>query len=116
MQTIWITGGSSGIGFATAKEFLSNGWQVIISSSNKEKLKNAKNRLNNIGIAKNLHVIQCDISKIKSVNDTIDYIENKIGEINIALLNASAYSPNKDQVFDIQNYELLVDVNIKGTL
>tara|TARA_Y100001936_G_C15911999_1_gene579118 strand:- start:778 stop:885 length:108 start_codon:yes stop_codon:yes gene_type:complete len=35
LQTIWITGGSSGIGFATAKEFLSNGWRVIISSSNK---------------------------------------------------------------------------------
>ena len=36
MQTIWITGGSSGIGFATAKEFLGNNWQVIISSSSEE--------------------------------------------------------------------------------
>ena len=116
MQTIWITGGSSGIGFATAKEFLSNGWQVIISSSNKEKLENAKNRLIHIGSADLLHIITCDISKKKDVNDTIDYIETKIGNIDIALLNASAYSPNKDQTFDIENYELLVDVNIKGTL
>ena len=116
MQTIWITGGSSGIGFATAKEFLSNGWRVIISSSNKEKLENAKNKLIDQKNARSLHIVPCDISKIKDVNDTIDYIETKLGKINIALLNASAYSPNKDQIFDINNYELLVDVNIKGTL
>ena len=116
MKTIWITGGSSGIGFATAKEFLLNGWQVVISSSNKAKLENAKNRLINQKNAESLHILPCDISKIKDVNDTIDYIETKLGKINIALLNASAYSPNKDQIFDINNYELLVDVNIKGTL
>ena len=43
-KIIWITGGSSGIGFATAKYFLKNSWVVIISSSNIEKLTNAKNR------------------------------------------------------------------------
>ena len=32
LQTIWITGGSSGIGFATAKEFINNNWQVVILS------------------------------------------------------------------------------------
>ncbi len=116
MQTIWITGGSSGIGYATAKEFLSNGWQVIISSSNKDKLENAKNRLIDKKYTGSLHIVQCDISNIKNVNKTIDYIETKLGKINIALLNASAYSPNKDQIFDINNYELLIDVNIKGTL
>jgi len=116
LKTIWITGGSSGIGFATAKEFLSNGWQVIISSSTKEKLENAKNRLVDNINSNLLHIIPCDISKIKQVNDTIDYIETNLGKIDIALLNASAYSPNKDQIFDINNYELLVDVNIKGTL
>src|SRR6056300_1064023 len=93
-NVIWITGGSSGIGFATAKYFLKNNWNVIISSSNIEKLTNAKNK----------------------ITDTILYIENEIGNINIALLNAAAYSPNKNQEFDISNYELLIDVNLKGTL
>ena len=101
MQLIWITGGSSGIGFATAREFLSNGWQVVISSSNKKKLENATKRLSENQNKKYLHVIPCDISKQKEVNNTVDFIEKKIGKINIALLNASAYSPNKDQIFDI---------------
>ena len=116
MQTIWITGGSSGIGFATANEFLSKGWQVVISSSNIDKLENAKKRLGRNQSIDLLHILPCDISSKGNVDETIDYIESKLGKIDIALLNASAYSPNKDQIFDIENYELLVDVNIKGTL
>ncbi len=116
MKTVWITGGSSGIGYATAKEFLGNGWQVIISSSNEKKLQSAKERLIENNKNNLLYSITCDISSKENVNDTIKYIENNIGKIDIALLNASAYSPNKDQVFDISNYELLIDVNIKGTL
>ena len=43
-----VTGGSSGIGFATAKYFLKNNWNVIISSSNSEKLTNAKNKIQDL--------------------------------------------------------------------
>ena len=50
------------------------------------------------------------------MKNTITLIEEKIGKINIALLNAAAYSPNKNQEFDIENYELLINVNLKGTL
>ena len=116
MQIIWITGGSSGIGFATAKKFLKNNWIVIISSSNQEKLHKAKEKIQLSQNVENLHTLKCDISDKKEVEKTILFIEKNIGEINIALLNAAAYSPNKNQVFDIQNYELLIDVNIKGTL
>ena len=103
MQTIWITGGSSGIGFATAKEFLKNNWQVIISSSSQEKLNNAKTRLNEFNKKNLLHIIKCDISIKKEVDETVENIEKNIGKIDIALLNASAYSPNKDQTFNISN-------------
>ena len=42
MKTIWITGGSSGIGLETAKKFTQNNWKVIISSRNSETLQQAK--------------------------------------------------------------------------
>jgi len=115
-KIIWVTGGSSGIGFATAKYFLKNNWIVIISSSNIEKLTNAKNKIINEYNIKNLHTIKCDITDKNEVKNTISFIENKIGNIDIALLNAAAYSPNNKQEFDINNYELLIDVNLKGTL
>ena len=116
MQTIWITGGSSGIGFATAKKFLVSKWRVIISSSNLAKLKSAKKKLLEKTTKGELHFIKCDISSKEEVSKTITFIEKKIAPINLALLNASAYSPNKKQEFDIKNYELLLDVNLKGTL
>ena len=116
MKTIWITGGSSGIGFATAKKFLKNKWIVVISSSNFEKLNNAKKKIGKDQSVENLHVIQCDISKKNEVEKTVIFIEQKIGKIDIALLNAAAYSPNKNQEFNLSNYELLIDVNLKGTL
>ena len=115
-KIIWITGGSSGIGFATAKYFLQNNWIVIISSSNTEKLNKSKKSIINESNIKNLHTIKCDITNHSEVKNTISYIENEIGNIDIALLNAAAYSPNKSQEFDINNYELLINVNLKGTL
>ena len=118
MQTkrIWITGGSSGIGFATAKKFLKNNWTVIISSSNNDKLKKAKEKISLKDNIHNLYTLKCNIADKEEVNNTISFIENKIGKIDIALLNAAAYSPNKLQEFDIDNYELLINVNLKGTL
>ena len=78
MQTIWITGGSSGIGFATAKEFINNNWQVVISSSNKIKLESAKKKLE-LNNNKNLvHAIVCDISSKNNVDETIAGTTKKI--------------------------------------
>jgi NADP-dependent 3-hydroxy acid dehydrogenase YdfG len=116
MQTIWITGASSGIGFASAKKFLENNWTVIISSSNIDKLNNAKERMAEEIKVENLHIVKCDISNKSEVKKTVLYIEGEIGKIDIAILNAAAYSPNKNQEFDLDNYELLIDVNLKGTL
>ncbi len=116
MQTIWITGGSSGIGFAVAKKFLLENWIVVISSSNNEKLSKAEKKLKDITKKNNIYSLRCDITNYKEVEETISYIEDKISPINIALLNAAAYSPNKNQDFDIKNYNLLIDVNLKGTI
>ena len=83
MQTIWITGGSSGIGYATAKAFLDKGWRVIISSSNKDKLDNAEIKLKKINSNYILHSITCDISSKNQVNKTITHIEENIAKIDI---------------------------------
>tara|TARA_B100001287_G_scaffold275650_1_gene283893 strand:+ start:668 stop:1420 length:753 start_codon:yes stop_codon:yes gene_type:complete len=114
LQTIWITGGSSGIGFAVARKFLKQNWRVVISSSNKTKLDNASKILKKE--SKNLYSILCNITNYEDVKKTVTRIENEISPINLALLGAAAYSPNKTQDFDLKNYELLIDVNLKGTI
>ena len=116
MKTIWITGGSTGIGYATAKKFLEENWAVVISSSNSKKLENAKNNLIKLKKKTKIYSIKCDISNRDEVHKVVKKIENDISPIDIGLLNAAAYSPNKTQEFDINNYEKLIDVNLKGTL
>ena len=116
LKTIWITGGSSGIGFATAEKFLNEGWNVVISSKNKENLDKAKKKLENISNKSKVYSLKCDISNREEVIDTVKKITSEISLIDIGLLNAAAYSPNKTQEFDIKNYEVLIDVNLKGTL
>ena len=79
-KVIWITGGSSGIGFATAKYFLKNNWNVIISSSNIEKLTNAKNRIINDNNGPALIINQTgteNILDIQQNSNTVFYIENE---------------------------------------
>ena len=116
LKTIWITGGSTGIGYATAKKFIEENWTVVISSSNSKKLENAKNNLIKLKKKTKIYSIKCDISNRDEVHNVVKKIENDISPIDIALLNAAAYSPNKTQKFDINNYEKLIDVNLKGTL
>ena len=116
MKIVWITGGSTGIGLETARKFLSNNWKVIISSRNSVNLLKARNEILNTSMNKNLFVYECDISKRQAVEETINNIKNKIGNIDLAILNAAAYAPNKTQEFSIENYEYLIDVNLKGTL
>tara|TARA_B100001123_G_C15160771_1_gene967363 strand:- start:48 stop:809 length:762 start_codon:yes stop_codon:yes gene_type:complete len=116
LKTIWITGGSSGIGYATALEFNRNGWRVIISSRSAIDLKKIKKNILLKSSNKEFYYYRCDISKRNEVNKTVEKIEKEIGNINIGLLNAAAYSPNKLQKFSIENFEKSIDVNLKGTL
>tara|TARA_B100000214_G_scaffold365096_1_gene332459 strand:+ start:253 stop:1011 length:759 start_codon:yes stop_codon:yes gene_type:complete len=116
LQTIWITGGSSGIGFAVAKKFLKKNWSVVISSSNNYKLEQASLKLKKYAKNNNIFSLVCDITNYDQVNETVSKIEKEISTIDIALLGAAAYSPNKTQDFDIKNYELLINVNLKGTI
>ena len=116
MQTIWITGGSSGIGFAVAQKFLEENWRVIISSRNEDKLNNAVEKLKELTDKEEIFYKACDVSNYNDVKDTVKYIETDLSKIDIALLNAAAYSPNRTQEFDIENYNLLIDVNLNGTI
>ena len=76
-KIIWITGGSSGIGFATAKHYLKNNWIVVISSSNIEKLQKAKARLQSQSNAKNLHIAKCDITNQNEIKKLFHLLKMK---------------------------------------
>ncbi|MEL7340532.1 MAG: SDR family NAD(P)-dependent oxidoreductase, partial [Bacteroidota bacterium] len=72
-----VTGGTSGIGFATAEELIANGAQVIITGRNAETVATAAQQLGATGIASdqsNLVQIDALVAKVKASFDKVDIL------------------------------------------
>jgi uncharacterized oxidoreductase len=68
-NTVFITGGASGIGFALAKGFLELKNTVIICGRNSDKLNHVKERFPEI------HVIRCDVTNGEEVKQAFESIK-----------------------------------------
>jgi len=104
-----ITGGSRGIGFATAKIFVENGASVIITSKDSKRLENAVSRLSNaIGIV-------ADIRKEDDVKKVVEQTVKKFGKLDI-LINNAAIFPQIKQLHEIDESEWndVLNVNLTG--
>jgi uncharacterized oxidoreductase len=85
-NTILITGGSAGIGFAMAKLFSENGNHVIITGRKKDRLESAAAQLTNVT------AIQCDVTDENEVAKLVARIEAEFPQLNMVINNAgSAY-------------------------
>ena len=114
-KIIWISGGSTGIGKATALEFIKKGWIVIVTSRNQENLNNLKNTIITKYNSNNIHIFKCDNRNKVEVEETVLKIEENIGPIDIALLNAGTTHPYSDE-FNLEYYNHVISTNITGTL
>jgi short-subunit dehydrogenase involved in D-alanine esterification of teichoic acids len=81
-NTVFITGGATGIGFALAKGFLELRNTVIICGRNSDKLKQVKERFPEI------HMIRCDVTNGDEVKQAFESIKKKFGFLNILVNNA----------------------------
>lgn len=81
-NTILITGGATGIGFAMAEAFVAAGNEVIICGRRKEKLDEAKSKLPNI------HTRVCDLSKAKEREALYQWASSNFKDLNILVNNA----------------------------
>ena len=112
-RTALITGGSSGIGYAIAKKFLSSGCQVIISGTNEEKVKNCCNKLN----SDKVRGITINLLEVSALKDKIIQSASLFKNSQIdTLVNCAGFNPKKD-FFNIaeDDYDKTMDTNVKGT-
>lgn len=109
-KTIFVTGGTSGIGLQIAKDFLSEGAIVIITGRNIEKLKKVKNEINN----QHLHIIEWDVNDIDKRDEIFNSIHNEYGNIDIFINNAGIYDcPNWPHTSPEQ-YDKVVNTNTRA--
>jgi NAD(P)-dependent dehydrogenase (short-subunit alcohol dehydrogenase family) len=104
-----VTGGSRGIGFATAKILSENGATVVITAKNQERLEKATSKISNsIGIT-------ADIRKTNDVKNVVSKIIEKFGKLDILVNNAGIF-PKIKQLHEIDEDEWneVLDVNLTG--
>jgi dihydroanticapsin dehydrogenase len=104
-----VTGGSRGIGFATAKILSENGAIVILTSKNQKGLEKSASEIPNaIGIA-------ADIRKTDDVKNVVRKIIEKFGKLDILVNNAGVF-PKIKQLHKINEDEWneVLDVNLTG--
>ncbi len=83
-KTVLITGGGSGIGFATAKLLSEKGNKVIITGRNSARLQKAAAQL------KNVTAIPCDINAEADVKNLVKEVQEKFSDLSVLVNNAGA--------------------------
>ena len=87
METIWITGASSGIGEACAYRYASQGDELILTSSSRERLDVVAERCRQYGAA-DVFVLPSDLSDLEGVGLLVRQAWDHFGGIDILFLNA----------------------------
>lgn len=104
-----ITGGSSGIGLATAKLFVESGAKVAITGRNQQALDAAAKQLGGSVLA-----IRSDVSKLNELDALFSTIEKKLGRIDVLFANAGVAKFAPATAVAEQFYDELFDINAKG--
>ena len=104
-----VTGGSSGIGLATAKRLQEEGARVAISGRNKKTLDDAVTTIGNGVVA-----VQADVAKLSDLDKLYAEVSQKLGKIDVLFVNAGVakfvpLAETSESVYDEQ-----FDINVKG--
>jgi NAD(P)-dependent dehydrogenase (short-subunit alcohol dehydrogenase family) len=104
-----VTGGSSGIGLATAKLFQQAGAKVAISGRNQESLDDAVKKLGSPVVA-----VRSDVSKLKDLDILFDVVTKKLGRIDVLFANAGIAKFASVSEVPEDEYDAIFDINVKG--
>src|SRR5713101_6827891 len=106
-----ITGGNSGIGFATAQQFVKEGAYVFITGRSQTKLDEAVKR-----VGSNVTGVQGDVSKLEDLDRLFAQIKKEKGRLNIVFANAGIAKYAPLGAIDEAHYDSIFDGNVKGML
>lgn len=114
-KTAIITGASSGIGAAIAKVLSGEGANVVLAARRIDKLKEVEQIISSQGNGKAL-AVRTDISNREDVENLVKKVEEAFGSIDVFVNNAGQMLSATVQSGKVEEWESMIDVNIKGVL
>ena len=115
MQTVVITGGTSGIGLATADVFLKNGWNTVLIGRAAEKGMQVERHLGERYSQEQVAFIQADISKSSEVEHAKQITLNKFKTVDAIVNNAGIVIHGEVHETSEEDWDKIFDVDVKGT-
>src|ERR1700716_956254 len=106
-----ITGGNSGIGFATAKQFVKEGAYVFITGRREPELAAAVKE-----IGRNVTGVQGDVANLGDLDRLFAQIKREKGKLDILFANAGVAKYARFGTITEADYDLIFGINVKGLL
>jgi len=106
----WITGAGSGIGAVTAKRFAAEGAKLALTDVNQESLDKVASE-----IGGDVLTTIADVSNRDQVQANAKNIVEKFGQLDILIANAGLTRDGLSLKMSEANWDLVLDVNLKGT-
>lgn len=103
-----VTGGSDGMGYETAKLYIAEGAEVIITGRNREAGEAAAQKIN-------ADFVQGDISKLQDIIRLRDHVKDKYGRVDVLFANAGGGKLIAFDEVSEDDFDFTVDTNFKGT-
>ena len=108
-KTVLITGGTSGIGFAVAEEFIKEGALIYITGRSQTTLDKAANRL-----GQNAEGFKFDASKKEDIKNLHKFISDKNRKLDAVFANAGVFETNLLGKTEEHQFDRIFNVNVKG--
>ncbi|MFK4790462.1 SDR family NAD(P)-dependent oxidoreductase [Microbacterium sp. ZW T5_56] len=109
-KTVVITGGSTGIGLATAKRFVAEGASVYITGRREEELAKAKK-----DIGGDVTTVRGDIADLADLDRLWAQVKQERGSVDIIVANAGIAEPAPLPVATPEHFDRVFGINARGT-
>ena len=109
-----ITGGSRGIGYATAEAYLKEGATVIITASSPTNAEKAASNLRASFPGSKVEGISPDLSSLEAVRKAFQAVVDQFGRIDILVNNAGISESTPFEIYTEELFDKVNDLNVKG--
>jgi NADP-dependent 3-hydroxy acid dehydrogenase YdfG len=113
-KVILITGASSGIGEATARLLAQKGLRVVLGARRTDRLEAIAAEIRNTGGIAEYHAL--DVTSLDEMQSFIEFAKDKFGRVDVVVNNAGLMPLAKLEVLKIDEWNRMIDVNIRGVL